>query len=82
MAKSENRFVESIRRGCYVCAEPLPAYEGFPIKTGDICKHLDWVRQNPVEAFLKLIAAQEFIRERYSPATIAKQWLEVINEHI
>ena len=80
MAKSENRMVESIRRGRYVCAEYLPAYEPFgeffPI--GDIPKNIESALANPEESIQRIKDAQDYIRDRYSPRTVAEQWLEVI----
>lgn len=77
-AKSENRFVEAVRRGRYVCAEPLPSYEGFPIPTGDIPGHLEQVFGNPDEALQRLRDTQAAIRVPYSPKTIAQDWLKVL----
>jgi hypothetical protein len=81
LAKSENRMVESIRNGKYVCAEHLPSYEqlnAFPL--GDIPSHIDWVLSNTEQAIERIKAAQSLIRDTYSPRTIAEQWLEVLNE--
>lgn len=80
MAKSENRMVEAIRCGRYVCAEYLPAYEPFTsfFELGNIPAQIDVVLANPLAAMAKIKDAQGFIRERYSPATIAGKWLEVI----
>ena len=80
MAKSENRMVESIRLGKYVCAGKLPAYDPFyrffPLLY--IPEHIERVLTHPNEAHEAVKEAQEYIRDRYSPATIAKQWLNVI----
>jgi len=80
IAKSENRMVEAIRCGRYVCAEYLPAYAPFTsfFDLGNIPAQIDVVLANPLAAMAKIKDAQEFIRERYSPATIAGKWLEVI----
>jgi hypothetical protein len=80
-AKSENRMVEAIRCGRYVCAEHLPSYkpfgEFFPL--GDIPEHIERALANPQESIERIKEAQAYIRERYSPRTIAGQWMEVIN---
>lgn len=83
MAKSENRMVEAIRRGRYVCAEHLPAYEPFQrfFHLGDILGHIDYALEIPERAIAAIREAQDYIRDRYSPATVADQWLEVIHEH-
>lgn len=80
MAKSENRMVEAIRRGRYVCAEYLPAYEPFGqfFPLGDIPEHIERALANPAESIGRIKDAQDYIRDRYSPRTVAKQWLEVI----
>ena len=80
MAKSENRMVEAIRCGRYVCAEYLPAYVPFTsfFDLGNIPNQIDVVLANPLAAMAKIKDAQGFIRERYSPATVAGKWLEVI----
>lgn len=80
MAKSENRMVEAIRCGKYVCAEYLPSYEPFTtfFGLGNIPEGIDRALANPPASIAKIKDAQEFIRDRYSPRTIAEQWLEVI----
>jgi hypothetical protein len=80
-AKSENRMVESIRNGRYVCAEYLPSYEKFSefFALGDIPSHVEAALSNPKQAIDKIRAAQDFIRDRYSPSAIANQWLGAIN---
>ena len=80
LAKSENRMVESIRHGKYVCAEHLPAYEPFNdfFPLGDIPEHIERALSNPEQAVKKIKEAQSFIRDKYHPDTIGKKWLEVI----
>lgn len=81
ICKSENRMVEAIRNGKYVCAEHLPAYEKFSqfFDLGDIPEHIDRALSNPKDSLERVEAAQEFISDRYSPETIAKQWIEVFH---
>jgi len=80
MAKSENRMVEAIRGGHYVCAEPLPSYEPFSqfFELGDIPRHVEQALASPEESVKRILAAQDYIRDRYSPASIGKQWMEVL----
>jgi hypothetical protein len=80
-AKSENRMVEAIRCGRYVCAEHLPSYEAFGefFPLGDIPKHIELALDNPLQSIERIKEAQAYIRDKYSPRTIAEQWLEVIN---
>jgi glycosyltransferase involved in cell wall biosynthesis len=81
LCKSENRMVEAIRNGKYVCAEHLPAYEKFSqfFDLGDIPEHIDRALSNKKDSLERVRAAQEFISDRYSPKTIAKQWIEVLH---
>lgn len=83
MAKSENRMVEAIRQGKYVCAEYLPAYEPFSefFQLGHIQENIEQALSNPQKSIERIKAAQDYVREKYSPETIAKQWLGVLNEH-
>lgn len=79
-AKSENRMVESIRAGKYVCAGPLRAYEPFYdfYPCMDINEHIERALADP-DASLKAIGrAQDYIRERYSPETIGQRWKQVL----
>ncbi len=77
LTKSHNRLLEGLRGGMIVCAAPLPSYQEF----ADFC-YLDWDINRAIEAVLddpdaaieKTRAGQEYIRERYSPKTIARQW--------
>lgn len=80
LCKSENRMVEAVRNGKYVCAEYLPAYEKFSqfFDLGNIPEHIDRALSNPKDSLERVRAAQEFINDRYSPETIANQWLGVI----
>lgn len=81
LAKSENRMVEAIRCGRYVCAEPLPSYAPFDIyfPLGDIPKHIDRALANPQDSIQRIKDAQAHIRDKYSPRTIAEKWLEVLH---
>ena len=81
LAKSENRMVEAIRNGKYVCAEHLPSYEQFEqfFPLGAIPEHIEHALANEKASLEAVREAQHYIRDRYSPKTIAKQWLEVIN---
>lgn len=82
LAKSENRMVEAIRNGRYVCAEYLPSYEPFGqfFPLGDIAENIEKALANP-DSLDRIKAAQDYIRDKYSPETIGRKWLEVINEH-
>ena len=83
LCKSENRMVESIRNGKYVCAEHLPAYEPFSefFPLGDIPAQIDWALNHPTEALTQISLAQSYISQNYSPEKIGRDWLKVIHEH-
>lgn len=80
MAKSENRMVESVRNGKFVCSEFLPAYEPFWqfFEPGSMGEQIKRAIANPGESLKRISAAQDYIRDKYSPTTIAKQWITVL----
>lgn len=82
LGKSTNRMVESIRQGRFVVASPLPAYQQFAewMWTGDIREGVDWAVAHPEEVLDRIAKAQAYVREKFSPDTIATKWLEVFNE--
>lgn len=81
MAKSANRLIEAVRNGRFVVAGELPAHEEFK-RFMWIGKNLDdgiqWLYSNPSEALQRIRDCQAYIRDRYSPLTISKLWLEAI----
>lgn len=84
LAKSENRMVESIRCGKYVCAEPLPSYQPFSefFPLGDIPEHVEWALSHKEGSLENVRAAQDYIRNKYSPAQIARDWLKALHDHL
>jgi hypothetical protein len=72
--KSANRAVESIRSGCFVVAEPHPSLTDFPVYIGNLKEGIEWALKNPHLANLKIKTAQDFIKERLSPKTLANAW--------
>lgn len=83
LAKSENRMVEAIRNGKYVCAEHLPSYEPFAqfFPLGDIPAQIDWALSHPTEALNQISLAQTYIKQHYSPEKIGRDWLRVLNDN-
>lgn len=79
-AKSENRIVESIRRGRYVCAEHLLSYEAFSdfMHIGDIRNGIDYALSNEDMSVQAIKDAQSYIRNRYSVPRIASMWMNVL----
>lgn len=78
--KSPNRALEAIRSGCFVVAEPHPSLEDFPIYIGNIRKGIEWASKNPGQANEMTTKAQDFIRERWSPKTLANAWRTAIQK--
>jgi hypothetical protein len=73
--KSPNRAVEAIRQGCFVVAEPHPSLEGFPgIWIGDLREGIEWAQQNSQEANQRLLQAQAWVSQKFSPRTLACAW--------
>lgn len=76
--KSPNRLLNAIRAGCFAICQQHPSYLEFRpfVWVGDMRTGLIWS-----EAFQKdlnecVTAAQDYIRDRYSPATIGKRWAD------
>lgn len=80
MAKSANRLIEAVMNGRFVVANWLPAYDEFKpwMWVGDIRDGVDWVSHYPKEAVKRVGFCQEYIRDKYSPETIGKQWYEAL----
>jgi len=76
--KSPNRTLEAIRQGCFVVAEPHPAINDFPIYIGDMKEGIEWAKNNQSAANKMIRKAQRFITEKYSPATQASAWKNVL----
>lgn len=77
--KSPNRLVNAIRSGCFVVAENHPAHKEFrrfawvgPFVTG-----IRWAVSFRDQLNDLVAEGQEYIRDRYSPTTIGKQWAEL-----
>lgn len=78
--KSANRLVEASRRGKFVVANPLPAYEEFAgfMWIGDIREGVEWAHANRVECLERVARCQQYVRTRYSPQRIGGLWLEAL----
>lgn len=78
-AKSANRLIEAVRCGRFVIANHLPSYAEFSdMWIGDIKEGMEWFESHNEEAIKRIRNCQDYIRVRYSPKTIAEQWLEVL----
>lgn len=76
--KSANRAVEAIRSGCCVIAEPHPAWADFPIYQGYIREGIEWALKHKWQANQLTSVAQDYVRQRFSPATQASAWKKLL----
>lgn len=76
--KSPNRALEAIRMGCFIAADPHPSLVDFPIWKTGVMEGVKWASQNRSKANQMIREAQDFIRERYAPKTLASAWRTVI----
>lgn len=78
--KTNNRLLNTIRSGAFPVCGLHPSYEEFRklVWVGDVRTGLAWAKafQDELNGLVK--GAQDFIRERYSPAVIGHQWAEVL----
>jgi hypothetical protein len=77
--KSSNRLVNAIRSGCFAVAQDHPAYREFRkfAWVGNLATGVKWAKhfKNDLNELVK--EGQEYIRDRYSPQTIGKQWADL-----
>jgi hypothetical protein len=78
--KTSNRLVNAIRAGCFPICGNHPGYYEFRQMAwvGDIHTGLRWAKAFPHLLDELVLEAQEYVRERYSPLTIGKQWCKVM----
>jgi hypothetical protein len=80
VAKSANRMIKALRYGRFVVAEPLPAHHEIEGPwLGTISKGIKWAIDNPQRVLDRIRQGQDSIRERFSPETIGKKWLEALS---
>lgn len=74
--KSANRLVNSIRTGCFAVCQDHPAYEEFRqfAWVGNFATGVKWSKAFRSDLNDIVRAGQDYIRDRYSPETIGKQW--------
>ena len=74
--KSPNRLINAIRQGCFPICMAHPAYNEFKhmVWVGSFQTGLRWcdVFKDDLNGLVK--EAQNYIRDRYSPEAIGKQW--------
>lgn len=74
---SSNRIVKALRAGKFVVTDgSAPAWEQFRpfVWIGSVSEGIRWFEANREEAWNKVKAGQEYVRERFSPWTIGQQW--------
>jgi hypothetical protein len=78
--KSANRLVEAARRGKFVVANPLPAYEEFApfMWVGDIREGIEWAYAHREQCLARVAQCQDYIRPRFSPERVGRLWLEAL----
>jgi hypothetical protein len=78
--KSPNRLLNSIRAGCFPVCMTHPAYLEFRnmVWVGHFPTGLKWAEAFRVDLNALVKEAQEYIRDRYSPEAVGKQWASVL----
>lgn len=74
---SSNRIVKALRAGKFVVTNGgAPAWDQFRpfVWLGGVAEGLRWFEANREEAWNKVQAGQEYVRERFSPWLIGQQW--------
>jgi hypothetical protein len=77
---SANRIIKALRAGRFVVTPGgAPAWEEFKdyIWIGDVHDGIEWAMKNGDEACTKITQGQHYLRERFSPQTIATKWMEL-----
>lgn len=76
---SANRVLAALRGGRFVVAQYVEAWSEFEdfIWIGDVREGIEWALNNRQEACAKVTAGQEYIRDRFSPQSIGRQWGEM-----
>lgn len=77
-AKSANRAIESIRQGVFPVCGVLPAYADLGVWVGDVAHGVEWALTHHDEVMGRIREAQHYVSYEYSPARIAKLWLEAL----
>lgn len=82
VGKSINRPATALMAGLGVVADPIPAYAELSpfIYLGEWERALTEYSQSDLRTDRRIGDAQAFLRNRYSPAVLAKRWAEVIDQ--
>ncbi len=78
--KSANRLINTIRAGCFPVCMHHPAYLEFRrfVWVGEFYTGLRWATAFRQDLNDCVAAAQDYVREKYSPETIGKQWADML----
>lgn len=76
--KNPNRAVTALMAGCFVVAEPHPAYVGLPVYVGDIKEGIEWAVKNPQAVRENILKGQDYVYGLYNPRTVASAWRTAI----
>lgn len=78
--KSNNRLINAIRSGCFAVCDRHPSYLEFRpyVWVGDFYTGLRWTDAFQSHLNDCVAAAQDYIRDKYSPETIGKQWASMM----
>lgn len=78
--KGNNRPIDALQQGRIVLTTPgIPSYSDLAkfLYVGDLHDMYQEMYKHPNQTINKIIKAQEFIDQNYSPSAIAKKWIEV-----
>lgn len=81
LVKSPNRIVESIRRGKFVSAFPLPSYlpfAEFAWLGEQVMDGVRWALQNRTAAIQRIVKGQHYVEHRHAPPPLAERWKSVL----
>lgn len=78
--KSNNRLLNAIRGGCFAVCARHPAHIEFRklLWVGEVMTGLTWAKANMRDLNDLVRAAQDYIRDRYSRASIGDQWASLL----
>lgn len=84
LAKGPNRLIETLWAGRFAAVNSIPSYDEFKAWAwvGEIAEGIAWALEHPAEVVQRIASAQEYIRQRYSPAVIATDWENALSEAI
>jgi hypothetical protein len=82
LVKSPNRLVESLRRGRFVVAYPIPSYRplaDFSWQGEHLAQGIAWALAHPAEVRERIADGQRYVEGHYHPAAIAARWSDCLN---